>query len=355
MSERSSGIGVDEPIMSADQRSPETGDGVDAAPDTARRGGRQIQSLSSGIALTFATSIILFFVGGVLHSGFLHWDSLSSVLVLASFIGFVAAGQTLTILTGGIDLSVPWVITTGGVLLTVLTSGSDTRAIWAIPATLAAGAGIGVINGIGITRLKVPPIVMTLGMNGIVEGAVLWLTKGFTASASSASAPHVIGQAAHGKAGGFFPIALVIWVVVALLMWLLLSRLVLGRWIYAIGNSVRASFLAGGRTQLVTIAVYALSGLFAALTGIMLAGYSGQAELSVGDPYLFSSITAVVVGGASILGGRGNYTGTIAGAILVMMLSTVLELANISVAAQDIAYGIVILIALALYAHDSDQ
>ena len=300
--------------------------------------------------LTFCTAAIVFFIGGALHAGFLRWTALSSVLVLASFIGFVGAGQTLAILTGGIDLSVPWVITAGGVMVTSLAASSSARAAWAVPATLAMGAGIGAVNGIGITVLAVPPIVMTLGMNGVVEGLVLWLTNGFTTSASKAGTPNVITQAALSKIAGVVPVDLVIWAAVGVIMWLMLSRLVIGRWIYAIGNNPLAAFLAGGRTRVYLIAVYALSGGFSALTGIMLAGYSGQATLSVGDPYLFSSITAVVVGGASILGGRGNYLGTIAGAILVMMLATVLELANIPVAAQDIVYGAVILSALALYA-----
>ena len=332
------------------------GDGSPEAVSVPRPQRRwQLGSLSLSITLTFVMAGILFLIGGALHAGFLRWTPLSSVLVLASFVGFVGAGQTLAILTGGVDLSVPWVITAGGVMVASLAAGSSARAGWAVPATLAMGVGVGVINGLGITVFAVPPLVMTLGMNGIVEGLVLWLTNGFTSSSAKTGSPHVITQAAQGKLPGGIPVDLVIWAGVGVLMWLLLSRLVIGRWIYAIGNNRLAAYLAGGQTRRVLVAVYALSGGFAALTGIMLVGYSGQATLSVGDPYLFSSITAVVIGGASILGGRGNYLGTIGGAIFVVMLTTVLELANIAVAAQDIVYGVIILIALAVYAQRDES
>jgi ribose transport system permease protein len=307
------------------------------------------------IALTFGAALVLFLVGGAIQPGFLRPANVFSILVVASFVGFVAAGQTLVILTAGIDLSVAWVINAGGVMLTSLAAGSDVNALWAVPATLCMGLGVGLVNGLGVVFLEVPPVVMTLGMNGIMQGLVLGLTNGFTSSGAKAYAPRVVSQVVNGTVLGGVPLDLLLWGAVAVALWLTLSRLAFGRWVYALGNNPIAAYLAGGRTRRITVAVYALAGGFSAFTGIVLAGYAGQATLGAGDPYLFASIAAVVIGGTSILGGRGHYAGTIAGAIILTVLIDVLTLLSIPEAGRSILYGFAILTALLIYGRQPED
>ena len=149
--------------------------------------------------------------------------------------------------------------------------------------------------------------------------------------------------------------ALLLWLVVIVLVSVVLSMTTFGRRTYAIGNSPRASFLAGVDVTTCTIGLYALSGLFSALAGIVLVGYGGQAALGMGDPYLFQSIAAVVIGGASILGGRGNYIGSAAGAISLVTLVSVLMAMNMPEYGRSIIYGVIILVLLLLYGREDAE
>lgn len=296
-------------------------------------------------------AILLFLIGEGVHPGFLSLGSVYSVLVISSFVGLVAAGQCFVILIGGIDLSVPWVLNAAAIMLAVTSLGHEDRALWAIFATLALGAGIGMANGIGIALLGIPAVVMTLAMNGIVEGLTLGLTGGFTCGPCSSYAPPTIQALAHGSSLGF-PNALWLWLVIIALVSGALSLTRFGRATYAIGNNPRAAFLAGVGVPLTTILLYGASGLFSALAGIMLIGFGGQASLGMGGPYLFESIAAVVIGGVSILGGRGYYLGAAAGAVSLTVLVSVLLALNMPDYFRSILYGVVILVLLLLYGRE---
>jgi ribose transport system permease protein len=321
----------------------------------AERPPRVLDPVRRSILLTFGAAVLLFAIGGVIQPGFLRPANMSSVLVVASFIGFVAAGQSLVILTGGFDLWVAWVINAGGVMLTSLAAGSDLNAVWVVPATLCMGLVVGLVNGLGIVYLTVPPVVMTLGMNGIMQGLVLGLTNGFTSSSAKAYAPRVVSQVVNGYLPGGVPVDLLLWAAIAVALWVVLSRLTFGRWIYALGNNPVAAYLAGGSTRRITVTVYMLAGGFSAFTGIVLVGYAGQATLGAGDPYLFASIAAVVIGGTSILGGRGHYLGAIAGAMILTVLTDVLTLMSIPEAGRSILYGLAILAALLIYGRQPEE
>jgi ribose transport system permease protein len=302
-----------------------------------------------GTFFAFAAAIALVIIGGIYRPSFVAPENLATLLLLASFIGIAAAGQTFVVLIGGIDLSVPWVLNAMAILLTTMSLGQNARAWWAVPLSLVAGLGVGALNGLGIVLFEIPPVVMTLAMNGIMEGLVLGLTGGFTCGACNSYAPPAIvwlftGKAIPGVANG-----LILWALIAIAVGVVLSLTVLGRRIYALGNNALASYLSGIDTRAVTVIVYALSGLFAGIAGFGLAAFGQQATLGMGDPFLFDSIAAVVIGGASILGGKGNYWGSVAGAIFLIVLRSVLQEYSIGEAGRSIASGVVILIALLLY------
>ena len=299
-------------------------------------------------------AVLLFVAGELVRPGFASAGGIESVLVVASFVGFVAAGQMFVILIGGIDLSVPWVLNAAAIVMVTTTGGSNSRLLLGLAATLGAGAAVGVVNGIGVAAFRVPAVVMTLAMNGIMEGLTLGLSSGMTCEACAAYAPPLIQDAVHGHLLGV-PAVLYVWLVVILLVSLALSVTTFGRATYAVGNSARVSYLAGVRVGTVTVALYALSGVFSALAGIMLVGFGGQASLGMGDPYLFQSIAAVVIGGVYILGGRGTYLGVVAGSVTLVALVSVLLALNMPDYGRSIVYGVIILGLLLAYGREEEE
>jgi ribose transport system permease protein len=303
------------------------------------------------ILYAFGAAILVFVVGDFVHSGFASAASVKAILVIASFVGFVAVGQTFVILVGGIDLSVPWVLNGAAILFVTASVGRDSRAIPAVLLTLGLGMLAGLVNGIGIAYLAVPAVVMTLGMNGIMQGLTLGLSQGFTCGSCASYAPKavqdVIQNNVLGISGDLF-----LWLGIALLITFVLSATTFGRRIYAIGNNDTAAFLAGINVRVMIVALYVLSGMFAAFGGIVLVAYSGQASLGMGDPYLFQSIAAAVIGGVAILGGRGHYLGTLAGSITLVALVSVLLSENMPDWGRDVVYGVVILGILLLYGRE---
>jgi ribose transport system permease protein len=308
---------------------------------------------SRRVLYAIAAAVALFLLGQAVHPGFLGLASVESILVIASFVGLVAAGQCFVILIGGIDLSVPWVLNAGAIVLTTTSLGLESRAPIAIIAALAMGIVVGAINGAGVAIFGIPAVVMTLAMNGIIEGLVLGLTGGFTCSACSSYAPPFVQALAHNSLLGV-PDALLLWLVVIVLVTLALNITRFGRATYALGNNPRAAVLAGIDARGMTIMLYAASGFFAALAGVLLVGFGGQASLGMGDPYLFTSIAAVVIGGVNILGGRGHYLGVAAGAISLTVLVSVLLALNMPDYVRSIAYGVVILGLLLAYGRERE-
>ena len=306
------------------------------------------------ILYAFGAAVLLFVVGEAVRPGFASLASMKAVLVVASFVGLVAAGQTFVILIGGIDLSVPWVLNAASILLVTSSLGQDDRALWSVVLTLGMGAAVGMVSGIGIGLLGIPAVVMTLAMNGIMEGLTLGLSGGLTCGACASYAPPLVQAAVHGTFLGV-PAVLYIWLVVTALISVLLSLTIFGRSTYAIGNNLRASYLAGIPVTLMTVSLYMLSGVCSALAGIMLDGFGGQAALGMGDPYLFQSIAAVVIGGVYILGGRGHYIGTVAGSLSLVTLISVLNALNMPEYGRSIIYGVIILALLLLYGREAGE
>ncbi|HEY3846903.1 MAG TPA: ABC transporter permease [Acetobacteraceae bacterium] len=306
------------------------------------------------IVYAWCAAVLLFVIGNLVRPGFASFASVQAVLVVASFVGMVAAGQTFVILIGGIDLSVPWVLNGAAILLVTSSLGQNDRAALAIALTLGMGALVGLCNGIGVALFGVPAVVMTLAMNGIMEGLTLGLSGGMTCESCASYAPSVVQAAVHGQFLGV-PAALYLWAVVAGIVAVVLSLTTFGRSTYAIGNNARASYLAGIRVTATIVILYMLCGVFAALAGIILVGFGGQAALGMGDPYLFQSIAAVVIGGVYILGGRGHYIGTVAGSISLVALISVLMAMNMPEYGRSIIYGVIILALLLLYGRETSE
>ncbi|MCE0764757.1 ABC transporter permease [Pseudonocardia kujensis] len=284
-------------------------------------------------------ALVLFVVGTVHTAGFASGDNIRQLLVFASFVGFAALGQTLVVLGGGLDLSVPWLISFGGIQLAVLCAGGMNQVL-AVVVCVVVGLLVGLVNGIGVTVFGVAPIVMTLGVGGLVQAYLLAVGL---LKATGNDVPTIASGVANGALGPI-PVVAVVWLVVALVVAVVLARTRFGRSVYATGENDVVAVLSGIDTGRVRMITYAVSGAASAFAGVIISGYIGKAYLEIGQPFLFASIAALVIGGASILGGRGTYFGTVVGAIALTLLNSLLPLFNLDPASLSIAYGLVILV-----------
>lgn len=273
------------------------------------------------------------------NASFLRPAYLLQQLQVGAFLGIVAAGMMLVILMGHIDLSVPWTLAAGAML------GTAVGGPWAIPVGVGVGMLVGLVNGLGVAYLRVPSMIFTLGVNAVMRGFMVMLTGGY---APQSIATPLMSFLATGHVLGI-PMPLIVWAVLSVLIVLLLQRTPLGRYIYAIGNRERATYLSGVNTRLVLILAFVICGGCSALAGVLLAGYSSNAYQGMGDAYLLPSIAAVVIGGTHILGGRGRYLGTVVGTILIVLLTSVLSVMQMPEAGRQIIYGLVIILMLLVY------
>ncbi|RTL93250.1 ABC transporter permease [Ancylobacter aquaticus] len=271
------------------------------------------------------------------------WSQVETVLVLGSFLVVLSFGQGLVILTGGLDLSLPAVATLSGILATNWVGASDPAAWYLLPLVLLACGCVGFLSAAGIVWLKVPPFIMTLAMSIIVSSLLLGYTKGTPRGA----APDAAVALMKGHLLGL-PAPVVFLVAFVLLGWLFQSRSIYGRYLYAIGTNVEAARIAGAPVTAMRILPYVVSAVSAGFAGLMLVGYSSGATLRMGDSYLLPSIAAVVIGGSSILGGRGTFLGTVGGAILLTTLGTIISAIGLEFGLRTIIEGAIVLVALLL-------
>ena len=234
----------------------------------------------------------------------------SNTILFAAPLAIIGGGQTMVMLTGGIDLSVASVATGAAYLLA---TNASLGALPAIGLALLLGAVVGIVNGIGVALLRVQPLVMTLGA-GLMTGGVM-IVYSQHMMASQPHVPEIIQTLGAGKVLGLVPVDLFLWLVIGALILFGLQRTGFGRLLYAVGDNREACHLAGVRVWRVLFANYLICAILAAITGLVLVGGTNAADLSLADSYLLPSVACVVIGGTSIFGGRGGYSGTIVGAL----------------------------------------
>jgi len=302
--------------------------------------------IDPAIAWAFGCIVLVLLVGSIYSSNFLSPQYLLQQLKVASFLGVIATGAMIVILLGQIDLSVPWVVAVGGMMATAATGWGTLGEAMAIPVGLGCGIALGLVNGAGVAFLRIPSMVVTLAMNAVAQGLMVVHTGGFSPQDSSSRAMRFI---ATGDTVLGIPNAVIVWAIVGAATVFLLTRTTFGRTVYAIGNRERAAYLSGARTRLVVMSAFALSGGLSAFGGVLLAGYASKAAQAMGDPYLLPAIAAVVLGGTSILGGRGSYLGTVAGVILITLLQSILSVMQMPEFGRHVTYGVVIIAMLLIY------
>lgn len=297
------------------------------------------------ILILYFLIVGMFIFGETLTKGFLTHDHIYAILRTASFLGIVSIGQTMVILTGGIDLSVGPLITMGNVFACMLINGMDSNTFWAILGVVLLGMIFGCFSGLFVSYLSISPLVITLVTGSLVTGITLIFSQG----APKGLASPLLRFMGVGSLFNIFPMIIIIWIILSFLTILFLNFSVFGRKIYYIGANEKAALFSGIKTKLLKTLVYSISGGTAALTGTLMAGYTQTAFLGIGNEYIMWSIATVVIGGTSITGGKGGYLGTIAGAILFILLESILTIVNIPEAGRRIANGAIILILINIY------
>jgi ribose transport system permease protein len=270
---------------------------------------------------------------------------ISNALLFAAPLAVLGAGQTLVMLTGGIDLSVASVATGSAYILATNAASGDGVAL---ALALSLGLVVGIVNGLGVAVLRVQPLVMTLGTGLMVGGAMTVYSQYMLAS--QPHVPGIIQTLGAGKILGLVPVDLFLWAAIAALMLFALQRTGFGRLLYALGDNREACHLAGIRVWRVLFVDYLLCALFAAIAGLVLVGGTNAADLSLADAYLLPSVACVIIGGTSIFGGRGGYSGTIVGALILTVLTSILTLLDVPEPVKQILYGAIILSLAAAYA-----
>jgi len=305
-----------------------------------------VRRLDLAISTAFACIIVLLIVGSLYSASFLSPEYLLQQLKVASFLGVIATGMMVVILLGQIDLSIPWSVAVGGMMACAAAAYGPVGETLAIPFGIACGMVLGFANGIGVAYLRIPSMIITLATNAVAQGLMVVYTGGFS---PQDSATITMRYLATGFLVPGVPNAVLIWAIVGAVAIFVLTRTTFGRSVYGIGNQERAAYLSGINTRRIVLIAFVTSGALSAFGGTLLAGYASKAAQSMGDSYLLPSIAAVVLGGTSILGGRGSYLGTVAGVILITLLQSILSVMQMPEAGRQIIYGLVIIAMLLLY------
>jgi ribose transport system permease protein len=294
--------------------------------------------LTASMLSLWSILIVLFIITGLVDHYFFTIPSIGVTFQLAVPLGLLAAGQTICMLTGGIDLSIAMIATGAAFIVSIKSPSGLGMAI--LYATLYCIL-IGAINGLAVGLLGMNPLIMTLGMNAVLIGV---FTVGITTFLKGSSTmPDIIIKLSTASIIDPISWPLVLWILIGGFVLYLLKQTGLGRLIYAVGDNAKAARLAGIRVWKVQLTAYILCALLGGLAGLMIGGQSGAVAMSLADSLVLPSVAAVVIGGTSIMGGMGGYTGSIMGTLILTVLSYLLATLNSSEAVKQMIYGSIVL------------
>ncbi len=304
---------------------------------------RRIAAGNAGLLIVLALLVLMLALGAVVSDRFRTFGNVANVFEQSTGLALVSLGQTMAVLTGGIDLAVGSLISLVICLTAGLLDGNATDAVPVLAGMLALGTAVGLVNGLGVVLLRIHPLIVTLGMGAILQGITLLYALG-----PVGSVPDGFDAIAYGTFGPV-PAAALVTVLLYLGTSFFLRRARFGRYVYAVGDDAHAAGLIGlPRTQVILF-VYAFSGFFAAVTAIYLVARFGSGQPYAGANYTLASITPVVVGGTLLSGGRGGVMGTLFGAYLVSLLNNLLNFLDVSTYVQLMVQGLIIILAVSVY------
>jgi len=291
----------------------------------------------------YLTLVILLIISALITPNMFEKETLAVMFRQCAQLGIIAIGQTMVMLVAGLDLSIGGVIVMTSMVVAEVSNGRNEMIPFAILIALIIGMLIGLANGLLITKRKVPPLVATLVMLFLLQGA----QQAFTRGVPSGFVPEALGLV--NKSWGFLSIPLLLWIILNGLFLIILRRTSYGRRIYAVGSNPEAARLNGIPVNFIKISVYVLGSGLAVISGVILTGYVGYVDRFIATGLDLDSIAAAVVGGTSFFGGKGQLMGTIAGVMIIQILSTMVVLIGLDIETQFIIKGLVILAAVSLY------
>ena len=295
-------------------------------------------------SLAFGTLIVLVVFFSIFGNNFFTWSNISGVLLSTAVIGILALGTTFVIITAGIDLSIGTGMTLAAVMTGVFITNMGVPMWLGVIGGVATGALMGLINGLNIAFLKLPPFIATLAMMMIAQGLAL-VISGVRPIYFSTSAPN-FKDIALGTLIPGLPNAVLITGVLAIIAFFVLGKTLLGRYTFAIGSNEEATRLSGVNTRRWLVLIYVFAGTFTGIAGVVMASRLDSAQPQLGMGYELQAIAAVIIGGTSLMGGRGSILGTVIGALIMSVLINGLRIMSIQTEWQNVVVGIVILIAV---------
>jgi ribose transport system permease protein len=310
--------------------------------------------INDNVIIAFILLILIFIVGEIIVPGFMAFSHIMSVLQASFFLGILALGQTIVLISGkeGLDLSVGSNLTVGVLLGAALINGKNINLPLAIIVVLIVGFALGMVNGIGVSFLNISPLIMTIAWGMVIQGALLFISKGsYPGKASPILETLGNGSFKFNIFSNFIkiPWAIIIWIFISAIAIFILKRTTIGYILYGIGSNDRAAGLLGIKTKIVRILTYAFSGMLAVLSGIFLLGYVGNPNINMGDKYVLPSVVAVVIGGVSLGGGYGSYLGAIIGSVFLTTLTSILVTLGLTEGQRQLITGVVLIILLLVY------
>lgn len=302
---------------------------------------------SHKVMIAYLLAVLLFILGQIFSPGFSSFSNIMNVMNISSLLGFIALAQTLVVLSGseGIDLSVGAMASLSAVMSSQIINGLDGNLTQAVITVVIVGFLIGCISGLGISYLKIPPLVMTLAMASVIQGISLVYTNGQPKGMASPA----LKSLGTGRTFGI-PHLVLLLILLLICVAVFLMRTKWGYVLFGLGTNRLTTELSGVNTSVVRTVVYGASGAISAFGGMMLLSYTGTSYLDIGSAYMLPTIIAVVIGGVSLAGGKGSYTGTVAGAILLTTLSSILITLHIGEGGRQIVFGVVLMLLLIAYA-----
>jgi len=301
--------------------------------------------------LIYMVLIAVLILASITSPGYLKITHVASMLRIASFLGLVCIGQNLVMLTGSIDMSAAAVITLGNILGAQMLMGKDTNILKAVVVVIAAGLLVGICISIGVSKLNIPAFIMTLGMSSIVEGFAMIYTGG----APKGSTTSMLSRFTSSNLIGVFSGTAVLWLAAAVLFILFMRYTKFARDVYAVGANPVAARFSGVNVKMVRAIVFILAAVIYACVGFLLVGYTGTTYLEVGDTYHPNNVAAVIIGGTSVRGGKGGYLGTIAGVLLMVILTDFLTVLNVQEAMRMVIQGMILIVLIILYAKEKER
>ena len=301
--------------------------------------------------LIYIVLVSVLIIASIMSPGYLKITHIASMLRIASFLGLVCIGQNLVMLTGSIDMSVAAVITLGNILGAQVLMGKDANILTALLIVIVAGLAGGICTSFGVSKLNIPAFIMTLGMSSIVEGFAMVYTGG----APKGSTSPALTRMTSSNMVGVFSGTAVLWLVIAAGFILFMRYTKFGRNVYAVGANPVAAKFSGINVRMTKAAIFIIAAVIYALVGFLLVGYTGTTYLEVGDTYHPNNVAAVIIGGTSVKGGKGGYFGTIAGVLLMVILTDFLTVLNVQESLRQVIQGVILILLIVLYAKDKER